>query len=89
MAAGVLALRAAMSPTPLDEGPVRGRDRFLIAMHDAARAGFWLSIAGLFAGFALIDDPASFRWFAVVPILMAGMRLLAATFLARDPSRRP
>lgn len=84
-----MALRAAMTPTPLEGGPVSPRERFLIALHDASRGGFWLALAGLFAGFALIDDAASFRWFAIVPILMAGMRLLAATFLARDPSRRP
>ena len=60
-----------------------GRARFLLAVHDAAKAGFWLALGGFFLGFALIDEPQSFRWFALAPILMAAVRLLAAVFLTR------
>ncbi len=65
------------------EAEESARVRFLMALHDAARAGFWLGLAGLFLGFALIDDARSFRWFAVVPIAMGGLRLIAAAQLAR------
>jgi hypothetical protein len=64
---------------PMEEG----RARFLLAVHDAAKAGFWLALGGFFLGLALIEEPQSFRWFALAPVLMAGVRLLTAVFLAR------
>jgi hypothetical protein len=65
---------------PLEDGRVR----FLVAVHDAAKAGFWLSLGGFFLGFALIDEPLGFRWFAMMPILMAALRLATAALLARS-----
>lgn len=75
-------LRTALPGTRI-QGELSGTDRLLIAVHDAARAGFWLGLAGLFAGFALLDDPYEFRWFALIPIGMAGLRLLATVGLGR------
>jgi hypothetical protein len=60
------------------------RIRFLIALHDTAKAGFWLSLGGYFLGLALIGDASTFRWFVLMPILMAGLRLATAAFLARS-----
>jgi hypothetical protein len=60
------------------------RIRFLIALHDTAKAGFWLSLGGYFLGLALIGDPRAFRWFVLMPIVMAGLRLATAAFLARS-----
>lgn len=57
--------------------------RALVAVHDAAKAGFWLALGGLFLGFGLVEDDRSIQWFALVPIVMAGVRLLAAARLAR------
>lgn len=85
--AGVFLLvgaRTGLNGTHL-EGRLSGSDRLLIAVHDAARAGFWLALAGLFVGFALVDDPYAFRWFGLVPIGMAALRLLAAVGLSRRP----
>ena len=65
---------------PVEEGRVR----FLIALHDSAKAGFWLSLGAYFLGLALIGDPQAFRWFVLIPILMAGLRLATAAFLARS-----
>jgi len=79
----VLGVRAVLTPVRFEEGPLPGRDRMLVALYEASRAAFWFSLAGLFAGFALVEDPDSFRVFAVVPILLAGMRMLAAARLAR------
>ena len=65
------------------EPVVDGRARFLIALHDAAKAGFWLALGGFFLGFALLEQPQAWRWFALAPIVMAGLRLAAAALLAR------
>jgi hypothetical protein len=73
---GINSLRDAQ---PSDEPRVR----FLVAVHDAAKAGFWLALGGFFLGFALIDEPMGFRWFAMAPILMAVLRLGAAALLSR------
>ncbi|HYH28621.1 MAG TPA: hypothetical protein VEA19_07600, partial [Actinomycetota bacterium] len=58
-------------------------DRALLALHEAAKAGFWLSLGAFFVGAAILDDAEGLRWFLLVPISMAGLRLVAATFLSR------
>jgi hypothetical protein len=60
-----------------------GRVRALIALHEAAKAGFWLALGAFFLGYATVREPQEFRWFVMVPIAMAGLRLVAATLLAR------
>lgn len=85
VAAGVFALlglRAAFNPVRVEEDASTGV-RVLVALHDAARAGFWLALGGLFVGFALLEDPNEFRWFAFIPIAMAAIRLVTAARLAR------
>ncbi|HEV8571828.1 MAG TPA: hypothetical protein VGR49_02105 [Actinomycetota bacterium] len=57
------------------------RERFLVALHEAARAGFWLALGAWFLGLALIEEPQTWRWFILVPIGMASLRLAARTFL--------
>jgi hypothetical protein len=66
-------------------GEGTGRERFLVAVQDSARAGFWLSAGGVFLGYALLGDPSGFRWAVMIPIGMAGLRLVAAYLLARSP----
>jgi hypothetical protein len=73
---GINSLRAAR---PVESG----RIRFLIALHDSSKAGFWLSLGAFFLGFALIEEIQSFRWFAMIPLAMAGLRLVTAALLAR------
>ena len=66
----------------------RVRDRALMALHETAKAGFWLSLGAFFLGYALLPDLSGFRWFIMAPIVMAGLRLLAATRLGpREPPR--
>jgi hypothetical protein len=59
------------------------RARTLIALHEAAKAGFWLALGAFFVGYAVVREPQQFRWFVMVPIVAAGIRLIAATLLAR------
>lgn len=58
-----------------------GGERFLIALHEAARAGFWLALAAFFLGYAVLEEPQGWRLFILVPIGMAGLRLVTATLL--------
>ena len=57
------------------------RERVLVALHEASRAGFWLALGAWFLGLALIEEPQTWRWFILVPIGMAALRLAARTFL--------
>jgi hypothetical protein len=63
-------------------------ERILFSLHAAARVGLWLAFAGFFAGYALIDEPQSMKWYLFVPIALAGVQLLTAAFLSRSPSGR-
>lgn len=79
----LIGLRSAVSslrePTPAGSSG----DRFLLALHEAAKAGFWLALGAFFIGYPLVDDLA-FRWFALTPVGMAGIRLVASYFLSRS-----
>jgi apolipoprotein N-acyltransferase len=72
-------LRTPFEPKSAGEGA-------LFAVHAAARVGIWLAFAGLFAGFALVDDPASIRGFALIPLFLAAIQLIAAMALRREGS---
>jgi hypothetical protein len=74
------AWRSLAEPIPAENG----RSRFLIAVHEAAKAGFWLTFGGFFLAYGLLEEPQSFRWFALVPVGMAGLRLAIAALLARS-----
>jgi hypothetical protein len=60
------------------------RDRFLLALHDAAKAGFWLALGAAFLGLSILEPARDYRWLVVIPIGMAGLRLVAAMLLARE-----
>lgn len=75
----VSAWRSLADPVPAEGS----RDRLLVAVHQASKAGFWLSFGGFFLAYGLLEEPGSFRWFALVPVGMAALRLASALFLAR------
>ena len=59
------------------------RDRFLIAVHDAAKALFWFALGAFVLAYGFAEDPHSLRWLLLIPLGMAVVRLLAATALSR------
>ncbi len=75
----VSGIRSVAAPAEAESG----RDRFLLALHDAAKAGFWLALGAAFLGLSLLEPAGEYRWLVVIPIGMAGLRLMAATLLAR------
>jgi hypothetical protein len=70
---------------------VKVSDHLLYAMYVTGRVGVWLSIAGAFAiflsidtqGRAFTDDANEYRWYVLVPGLLAFLQLLAAVLLGR------
>jgi hypothetical protein len=75
----ISAVRSLREP-PTEE---RGSTRVLIAIHDAARAMFWLSLGGFFLAYGLTDQAPEVRYLAMIPILMAVIRLLTASRLSQ------
>ena len=59
------------------------REQVLYALHVAARVGMWFAFAGFFLGFALVDEPSSFRWYILVPVGLAGVQLMTGLLLSR------
>jgi hypothetical protein len=74
---------------PFESGRIS--DHLLYAMYVTGRAGLWLSVAGAFAiflsidtqGRAFTDDANEYRWYVLVPGLLAFLQLLAAVLLGR------
>ncbi len=66
-------------------------DHALYALFVTGRVGLWFSIAGFFVisasvqtrGQAAIDDLERFRWYLIVPLVLAGMQFLGGWFLGR------
>lgn len=75
----VSAARSLASPATEEER----RIRLLIAVHDAAKAMFWVSLGGFFVLYAAAEEQDIVRWLALVPIGMAAIRLLTAFVLSR------
>jgi len=63
----------------------------LYALHLMARVGLWFAFAGFFAiygslagsGRPLADELAAYRWYVLVPMVLAAMQLVTGIFLGR------
>jgi len=68
-------------------------DHALYALFVTGRVGLWFSVAGLFLiyafasvdlrGRAWVDEVETYRWYLVVPLVLAAMQVLAGWFLGR------
>jgi uncharacterized membrane protein len=71
-------------------------DHVLYALFVTGRVGLWFAFAGLFViyassdaqGRAAVDELAEFRWYVLVPLVLAATQFLAGYFLGRrkEPS---
>jgi hypothetical protein len=69
------------------------RDHALYALWVTGRVGLWFAMAAVFAisasidaqGRAFVDEFARYRWFVLVPLVLAALQLLAALGLRRAP----
>lgn len=81
--------------TPFDS--TDALDHVWFALYRTGRAGLWFAFSGLFAisasidaeGRAFVDEFERFRWYALVPLGLAGVQLLAATVLRGRGSGEP
>ncbi len=73
-------------------------DHVLYAMFVTGRAGLWFSLAGFFLisasvdarGRAALDELEPFRWFLIVPLVLASVQLVAGWLLGRrEPGGSP
>lgn len=73
------------------------RDHVLYALHLTGRIGLWFALAGSFLIFASIqtrgraalDDVERYRWYLVVPLVLAALQLVAGWFLGRRSTDGP
>lgn len=73
------AWRSLSDPVPAEDAG----SRFLVAVHQASKAGFWFAFGAFFLAYGILEEPGRFRWFALVPVGMAVLRLASALLLAR------
>jgi hypothetical protein len=72
-------------------------DHVLYALYLTGRIGLWFAFAGLFAiyasvdtrGVAALDDLRPYRWYLLVPLVLAGLQLVAGWFLGRREPGAP
>jgi len=69
--------------------PETGGERVLYALHVTARVGMWFAFAGFFGGYALVDEPQSFRGYVLVPLALAAIQLLTAVLLGLERKPNP
>lgn len=68
-------------------------DHVLYALYVTGRVGLWFGFAGFFfiaasietTGVAASEELASYRWYVLVPLVLATMQLIAGVFLGRRP----
>jgi len=72
-----------------DYRPEEPGERVLYALHVTARVGMWFAFAGFFAGYALVDEPQSFRGYVLVPLALAAIQLLTGVLLGLEPNPKP
>ena len=56
-------------------------ERMLYILHVTARVGLWFGFAAFFLGLAVVDEPADFTWFLIVPLALAGLQLITSVAL--------
>lgn len=80
---------------PLDS--VALRDQLSYALYRTGRIGLWFAVAGMFLlptligreGRAYTEEFARYRWYFMVPLLLALMQFVGAFLLGRSADRRP
>ena len=68
-------------------------DHVLFALYVTGRVGLWFAFAGFFliaatieaTGVAAAEELATYRWYVLVPLVLATLQLVAGVFLGRRP----
>lgn len=72
-------------------------DHLLYALYLTGRIGLWFALAGFFAIYASVDARGApgldelrpYRWYLLVPLVLAGLQLVAGWFLGRREPGAP
>jgi hypothetical protein len=83
----LLGLRSLVKWMQTEFAAESGRERILYAGHVTARVGLWFGFAAFFFGLALVDEPARFTWFLMVPLVLAGVQLITGVALGQGQRR--
>jgi hypothetical protein len=67
-------------------GAASPAEHIAFAMYATGRVGMWFAFAGFFLGYAIVDEPQAFRWYILLPIVLAGVQLLSGLYLGRSSS---
>jgi hypothetical protein len=70
---------------------VDATDHALYALFVTGRAGLWFALAGFFAIYATVETPGrpgldeleQYRWYLIVPLVLASFQLVGGWFLGR------
>jgi hypothetical protein len=84
VALGLRSLRRWMRTEFRAESPA---EQVLYSAHVFSRVGMWFAVAGLFVGYALVEDPQSLGWYVFVLLGLAGLRLMSSFYLWRSSPR--
>jgi hypothetical protein len=72
-------------------------DHVLFALYLTGRVGLWFALAGFFVisasvdarGQPALDELRPYRWYLLVPLMLAGLQLVAGWFLGRREPGAP
>jgi hypothetical protein len=85
----LLGVRSALRWFRTEFRAVSPREAFLYALHVSSRVAVWFSFAAVFLVLGLLDEPSRYRWFALIPIGLAGVQLLTGVRLAQGERGEP
>jgi len=85
----LLGVRSALRWFRTEFRAVSPGEAFLYALHVSSRVALWFSFAAVFLALGLLDEPSRYRWFALIPIGLAGVQLLTGVLLARGEPDAP
>ena len=80
---------------PIESASVR--DKLLFSLWILGRAGMWFAVAGIFAisasiqrqGRAFSDEWSNYRWYILVPLVLAALQAVTGYALGRSEGESP
>ena len=85
----VLGIRSALRWRHMAFEVASSGEALLYALHVSCRVATWFAFAAVFVALGVLDEPTRYRWFVLIPIVLAGVQLLTGLLLSRErPAHR-